>query len=54
MAEIKTGMIIKCLRCGKPIEIKENTIKKSWDYDFIYCPSCGKAFNVGDMEKIDG
>jgi predicted RNA-binding Zn-ribbon protein involved in translation (DUF1610 family) len=48
---IEVGMKIKCLACGKPIEVSEKTMKHSWDCDFIYCPSCGRARDVKAFQQ---
>ena len=46
LSEMKQGMTVKCLNCGKPIKLTNDTFKRSWDCVFVYCPSCGRAFDV--------
>ena len=40
LATIKKGMIIKCLSCGKPIKLNDDTMTFDFDAEYIICPHC--------------
>lgn len=46
LPEIKQGMKLKCLNCGKPVLISDETFKMDAICEYIECPSCTSSYNV--------
>lgn len=46
LAEIKRGMTLKCLKCGKPILLSDETLSMDWQSEYIKCPHCESIYDV--------
>lgn len=45
--EIKEGMAVRCLNCGKPIKVAGGESLITGDRtEYIFCPNCKKAYGV--------
>ena len=43
ISEIKRGDKVKCLFCGKTIEINKKTFLLDFDGEYVLCPYCKRA-----------
>lgn len=46
LTEIKQGMKLKCLNCGNPILVSDETLKMDSRAEYIGCPNCKIAYDV--------
>lgn len=46
LPEIKRGMKIKCLKCGEPILLNDETFTMDFEAEYVICTHCNTAHDV--------
>lgn len=50
--KIKQGDTIKCLRCGEPIYLDEDSFVINEDAEYIVCERCGAVADVQNYHRF--
>ena len=46
ITKLEIGMKVKCLNCGKTIELTKDTLIMDCVAEYIYCPKCDKHCDI--------